>query len=83
MIDAISSAVSGLRSSTNQFDNAAQRVVRATTPQTGETAAPSASADELPAAIVDTQMSAMSFKANAAVFKTANKMMGSLLDTIA
>jgi hypothetical protein len=82
MIDAISSAVSGIRSSANQFDNAAQRVVQATMPETSETSETSGW-DDLPAAIVDTKMSELSFKANAEVFKTADKMTGALLDLIA
>lgn len=82
MIDAISTSALGLRSSANRFESAAQRVVQATTPETGETDG-SKGFDDLPAAIVDTKMSALSFKANAAVFKTADKMIGTLLDTIA
>jgi hypothetical protein len=76
MIDAISSAAYGLKTSANQFEKAAQKVVKASAPETG-------AADDLPAAIVDTQTSALSFKANAAVFKTADRMMGTLLDTLA
>jgi hypothetical protein len=85
MIDAISTAAAGLRTSANQFEKAAQKVVKATTPEAGETAAadPSSGGDDLASAIVDTNMSALSFKANAAVFKTGDKMMGTLLDTIA
>ncbi len=82
MIDAISSAASGIRSSANQFEKAAQRVVQATAPETGE-ASESKGWDDLPAAIVDSKMSALSFKANAEVFKTADKMVGTLLDTLA
>jgi hypothetical protein len=81
MIDAISTAATGIRSSANQFEKAAQRVVQATTPETGQTSE-TTSSDDLPAAIVDTKMSALSFKANAAVFKTADKMVGTLLDTL-
>ncbi len=84
MIDALSTAATGLRSSANQFEKAAQRVVKATTPETGATTAASASSDQdLPAAIVDTQTSALSFKADVALFKTADKMIGTLLDTLA
>lgn len=82
MIDAISSAVSGLRSSSSQFDKAAQRVTQATMPTAGDTSE-TKGMDDLPAAIVDTKLSALSFKANAAVLKTADKMAGTLLDTIA
>lgn len=75
MIDAISSAAYGLKASANRFEKAAQKVVAAS--------APEASMDDLPAAIVDSKTSALSFKANAAVFKTADRMMGTLLDTLA
>jgi hypothetical protein len=82
MIDALSTAAAGLKSSANQFEKAAQKVVKATTPTTGDvpTAAPST---DLPTAIVDTKTSALSFKADAAVFRTADKMLGTLLDTLA
>lgn len=82
MIDAISTSAAGLRTSANQFEKAAQKVVKATAPQVEETASASSGGDDLAGAIVDTQMSALSFKANAAVFKTGDKMMGALLDTI-
>lgn len=82
MIDAISSAVSGLRSSSNQFEKAAQRVTQATMPTAGEVSQ-SKGMDDLPAAVVDSKISALSFKANAAVLKAADKMVGTLLDTIA
>ncbi len=84
MIDAISSATYGLRLSAKQFDKSVQDVVKASAPRgrdaTDET---DGAADDLPKAIVDTQTSAISYKANAAVFNTANKMIGTLLDTIA
>jgi hypothetical protein len=80
MIDALSSSVSGLRASAIQFDKAAQRVAKATLPETKDV---TSTGDDLPAAIVDTQLSALSFKANTAVFKAADKMIGSLLDTLA
>lgn len=85
MINALSTAAAGLRTSANQFDKAAQRVVKATTPEAGETASAEgpASGDDLAAALVSSKMSELSFKANTAVFKTADKMIGSLLDTVA
>lgn len=79
MIDAISAAAYGLKTSANQFEKAAQKVIKATTPDS----AAGAGANDLPAAVVDTQTSALSFEANTAVFKTADKMMGTLLDTLA
>lgn len=82
MIDAISTSAAGLRASANQFEKAAQRVVKATTPEVGETANTSSGGDDLAGAIVDTKMSAVSFKANAQVFKTGDKMLGTLLDAL-
>lgn len=83
MIDAISSAASGLRTSAKQFERAAQNVVKASAPRDGDaTSETGGTADDLATAVVDTKTSELSFKANAAVFKTANKMIGTLLDTI-
>lgn len=86
MINAMSNAVYGLRSSAQQFEKAAKNVVSATAPATGNAAAPTSASSEsgdLATAIVDTKQSALSFKASTAVFRTADKMMGELLDTIA
>jgi len=77
MIDALSTAAAGLRASSVRFDKSAQNVVKAASPD-----ATNASPD-LATSIVDTKMDAFSFKANAAVFNTADKMLGQLLDTLA
>jgi hypothetical protein len=74
MIDALSTAASGIRNEAAQFDKAAQRVVKAAAPSGG---------DDLAAAIVDAKVSEIGFSANVAVFKTADKMLGALLDTVA
>ncbi len=73
MTDAIGTALGGLSTSAAQFQKAAENVVKATQKGT----------DDLPAAIVDSKTSAYGYKANIAVLKTADKMMGSLLDMFA
>lgn len=84
MIDAISSATNGLRLSAKQFERAVQNVAKASAPQRRDaTSETGGTTDDLASAVVDTQTSAVSYKANAAVFNTANKMIGTLLDTIA
>jgi hypothetical protein len=86
MIAAISFAAAGLRTSAAQFAKAAERVVKVTAPATVKTSQVQDAGntpDDLAAAVVDTKTSALSYKANAAVFKLADKMMGSLLDTLA
>jgi hypothetical protein len=82
MIDALYTATAGLAASANRFDKAAQNVIKASTPVTAKADA-KPSGDDLPAAIVDSKTSEISFKANATVIKTADKMLGTLLDTIA
>ncbi|GAA0525925.1 flagellar basal body rod protein FlgC [Rhizomicrobium palustre] len=82
MIGALNTAVSGLRSASQRFENAAGNVVKAASPGTTDTSnAADQNTGDLATAIVDSNQSALSFKANAAVFKTADKMLGSLLDT--
>jgi hypothetical protein len=86
MISAISSATAGLNASAAQFASAAQRVVKATAPAPVQKSPMQEAAnapDDLAAAIVDTKTAAFSYKADAAVFKIADKMMGTLLDTLA
>lgn len=78
MIGALTTAVAGMQQSAQRFDKAAQDVVKATTPGTTNT---SGDQGDLPTAIVDSKTSELSFKANVAVFKTADKMLGALLDT--
>ncbi len=74
MLDAITTAAGGIRSAVSQFEKSAQNVVKAT----------SSGADEdLSTAIVDGKQSSLALKANVAVVKTADKMLGSLLDTLA
>lgn len=85
MINALSAAASGLTAAANRFEKSAQNVVRASVGQTdnpGSENMEAAPDGDLSTTIVDTQFSALSFKANVAVFKTADKMVGSLLDTI-
>jgi hypothetical protein len=84
MIDAISSVTYGLRASAKQFEKAVQNVAKASASRgQNDTAETGSTSDDLATAIVDTKTSELSFKANAAVFKTANKMIGTLLDTVA
>lgn len=73
MTTAIGTALGGLSTSAAQFQKAAENVVKATEKGDGD----------LPTAIVDSKTSAVAYKANTAVFKTADKMMGSLLDMFA
>jgi flagellar basal body rod protein FlgC len=77
MISAISTATAGLRASASRFEQSAQNVVKASSPD-----ATSASPD-LATSIVDSKTSELSFKANVSVVKTADKMLGSLLDMLA
>lgn len=79
MIDALTTAAAGLKTNANLFEKAAQNVVKATAPQTAETDG----RDDLPAAIVAEKSSEIGFSACADVFKTADKMLGGLIDTVA
>jgi hypothetical protein len=74
MTNTIMSAIGGMHASTVQFEKAAQNVVKATSTGTD---------NDLSKAIVDSKTSEKSLKANVAVFKTADKMMGDLLDILA
>jgi flagellar hook protein FlgE len=74
MVDSINIAANGIRTSASQYAKSAEEVVKATT--TGSDA-------DLPKAIVDGKTSSYAFKANSAVLKTADKMMGALLDIMA
>lgn len=73
MISTITTTYGGLRTAAAGFEKAANNVVKATTP---------GSEESLPAAIVGTKTSEVAYKANIAVFKTADKMLGELLDTM-
>jgi flagellar hook protein FlgE len=74
MIEAMNIATAGMRVSAQQFAKSAENVVKATMPD---------STEDLTKAIVDSNISSYTFKANAAVAKTAGKMMGSLINTLA
>jgi flagellar basal body rod protein FlgC len=74
MFDAIATASGGLRASAAQFESAAKNVVKATVPGSNQ---------DLSAAIVDTRQSETAYKANLAVFKSTDRMMGDLLDILA
>lgn len=74
MIDISTIASGGIRTAAAGFEKAAKNVVKA--------AVPDSNAD-LPAAIVGVKMSEFAFKANIATLNAADRMMGSLLDTIA
>jgi hypothetical protein len=74
MTDAIGTALGGIQRSTSQFAKSAENVVNATRP--GSTEDPAK-------AIVDSKTASYAFKANVAVLKTADKMLGALLDTLA
>jgi len=75
MINALTTAAAGLQSASQRFEKAAGNVVKAASGDVNS------DQGDLPTAIVDSKQSELSFKANAAVFKTADKMLGSLLDT--
>lgn len=75
MINALTTAAAGLKAASQRFEASAQNVVRASS---GDS-----SGGDLAAAITDSKLSELSFKADAAVFKTAGKMLGTLIDTVA
>lgn len=70
----ITTALGGLRASSAQFENATKNVVKAFEPESKQDAS---------TAIVDAKQSEVAFKANLAMFKTADKMMGDLIDITA
>jgi hypothetical protein len=74
MTDAIGTALGGVQKSASQFAKAAENVVNATKP---------GSTEDLAKAIVDSKTTSYAFKANVAVLKTADQMLGALLDTLA
>jgi hypothetical protein len=74
MTDAIGTALGGIQKSASQFAKSAENVVNATKP---------GSTEDLAKAIVDGKTTNYAFKANVAVLKTADKMLGTLLDTLA
>lgn len=74
MTDAIGTALGGIQKSASLFAKSAENVVNATQP---------GSTEDLAKAIVDSKTTSYAFKANVAVLKTADKMLGTLLDTLA
>lgn len=74
MISTITSAYRGIQTAAAGFEKAATEVMKATAPD---------SSGDLPGAIAGTKTSEIALKANVAVFKVADKMMGELVDTIA
>lgn len=74
MTDAIGTALGGIQNSASQFAKAAGNVVNAAKP---------GSTEDMAKAIVDSKTTNYAFKANVAVLKTADKMLGNLLDTLA
>ena len=86
MISAISFATAGLNASAAQFSKAAEKVVKAAASATVKKSPAqedTSTSDDLSAAVADTKTAAFSYKADAAVFKIADKMIGTLLDTLA
>lgn len=85
MISAFTTATAGLYSSAQRFEKSAQDVVKASSLGTASSTTSNSTekdSGDLPTAIVGTKEAEISFKANAAVFKTADTMMGTLLDTL-
>jgi flagellar hook protein FlgE len=76
MNDALSIAAANLSASATRFQTSAAQVTRAATPG-------AASNGDLATAVVGMNMAGTDFKASLAVFKTADKMMGALLDIVA
>jgi hypothetical protein len=73
MADAIGTALGGVQRSASQFAKSAENIVNATKP---------GSKEDLAKAIVDSKTTSYAFKANVAVLNTADKMLGTLLDTL-
>ena len=73
-MDAMSIALAGMNSSAARFAQSAQDVVKATSPN---------STTDPAAAVVGLTTNSLAFRADIAVFKTADRMMGQLLDTLA
>jgi hypothetical protein len=76
MNDAMTISAAGLRGYAGRFETDAREIVKATNPV-------SATGAGLETAVVAQITDANAFKTNAAVFKTAEKMSGTLLDLTA
>jgi hypothetical protein len=75
-IASLSSGVSGLQASMQMFDRSAATVTRSTALSTDA----SSSGPDLIDGIVGTDLAAYAVKANIAVIRTADEMLGTLLD---
>lgn len=73
MSDALSIAATGMNRSATRLQHDANDIVRATTTDKNE-------GGKLEGAMVSQMVDATSYKANATVFKTSDKMMGALLN---
>ena len=69
------SAMNGIQMSLRAFDRSAAMVVQATTAPDGATSGP-----DLVDGMVGANLAAIGVKANVAVLRTADKMLGTLLD---
>ena len=76
MSDAMTISAAGLRNSAARFDRDAREIVKAASPI-------SESGRDLESVVVAQITDANAFKADAAVYKTADKMHGTLLDLTA
>jgi len=79
MISSISSAMSGMASAVTKFDRASARIAQAGDP----TSAPGAGGDDLIGDRVDQITAAHAFAANIATVRTADDMLGTLINTVA
>jgi hypothetical protein len=80
-IASLSGGVSGLQASMQMFDRSASTVNRATALSSNESAdASSRGGPDLIDGIVGTDLAAYAVKANIAVIRTADEMLGTLLD---
>ncbi|MGU3656512.1 MULTISPECIES: hypothetical protein [unclassified Methylobacterium] len=79
MIDALQTATTGMTRATDRLGNAAETIAASGAP-VGDTALPPAAQVDLTSAAADLVGSKSAFALNAAVARTADRMMGQLLD---
>lgn len=76
MISALNRALTGMQLNQQRFEQHASRISRAGLPGAGDTV-------DLPTGIVGTKVAQRGYEANLAVLRTADEMVGSLLDVLA
>ncbi|MEE7504372.1 flagellar protein [Methylobacterium sp. C33D] len=82
MIDALQTAATGMARATDRLGKAAETIAASGAP-TGDTALPPAAQVDLSGAALDLIGSRSAFALNAAVARSADRMMGQLLDVTA